>query len=825
MLILQKKIIPYTLVISVLLLFMMGTASATIYNDWFEDNSLNTSIWTWKVAPDRSYDEGTTRTGYLFVDATNNAELIQTGLGDYTNYTLETEVNSNLMDGNYEYIYMKMYNGTNSYSIRVSRSYGTRDIKSYNGASTINTAGGISAIDTENLKLRIKKVTDGSGTRLDFSYALDNGVWVPLTSSYSSAYSSFDNVSLLFDDGGALDSESYVNYFTFTDDDTGISIPAEPYVPPNYAVTVSETYRYINIDDVRLQNLTQLHEYLDYYHPPASDYLTEVSPGNWESKYAIFCLDGDNGKHFTIDADTFKVDNTIGSGSYSRRALIGNITIAPGTHLIGWDFSKNQRHEYTNTSETYDTTGYVWLSQPCSDVIFDTFRTVSIGRDYEASWPNADHIAVTGQTLEDITVYNTSTINYFHGSGNTYRNFSFSSAEPAHMGGFASLSFQNCLLENLYVNCPGSESSLGYGLWVYPVNSVVRDVNIVHAIYSGVNINGLATDTASRFENITVQESEHNNFEIQASNVTIDGYVGNNSKYHDIFTAGKQEDSITISGIRMYNWSSSHAGSHSLMIGEGTTDSLFMHGDIVGSGIYIFNSWDNVISNVTHVNNLVDSDSSNERSGIYVTRVTGQNFSETYNNTFVDIRTSNNGYKSIWHYYGHNIAYANVDTSNGIDFSTGNFSMLYPLNLRVLNTTNYSVSNALIAVDSLGTSMNYLGQQATTGYTNETGYLNASQMLYVADYLRDSSAGYTYYTFNATASKSGQTDSETSLNPDSTWLNSGGTLIALVLDVAGDEPAQQPDSETPTFTVTTFIVSSFVAASLAVSSFLNRRRK
>ena len=133
-----------------------------------------------------------------------------------------------------------------------------------------------------------------------------------------------------------------------------------------------------------------------------------------------------------------------------------------------------------------------------------------------------------------------------------------------------------------------------------------------------------------------------------------------------------------------------------------------------------------------------------------------------------------------------------VNTNNTVYSGAGNhnYTVLYPLNVRVLNTEGQPVDNAMITVTASTFSLNGFGETVTTAYTDSTGKLNESQLIYVADFLRDSSAGYTYYIVDVTASKDGETDSELAINPDATWRSSdidnlNGTLYILILDVEG----------------------------------------
>ncbi len=819
--------------------FVCSSASATVYNDWFDNSTLNTTIWNWTPEPDGSYDIDTSAPGYMVVTTSAEANLLQ--IGDYNNYpnsTLETEINAYVMasGSNYEHIRLVLNDSSgNKLFMRVQRDYANRVIRTYDGATRVATYTAAQA-DTYNLKLKIVKRTDGSTVNISTYYKLDTGDWVQqannrtITNDYNSCGLSFTGGSYF-----------YVNYFTFTDDDTGISIPVEPSTTIDYDITVSETYNYINIDDTRVDNLIQVYTWLNNWYDPgnADVYLTEATEGNWESKYAIFCLDGDNGKHFTIEADTFKVDNTIGSSYFPRKALIGNITIAPGTTVIGYDFDTDTLQNYTSSGDATDTTGSVWLSQPCSDVVLSNFRTVIFGDDKESSWPNPDFIEVTGQAYDNVTIYNTSTISYFEGANNTYTNFTFESGEASHMGAFASMSFDNCLLDGLYVNCTGSEGSLGYGLWLYPENSTIRNVLIDNAIYSGININGLAVadgvaakDVATIMDNITVKNSQHNGFEIQASNVTITNSSVESSKYHNYFTAGKQEDGNWLDNIVFDGMYSNDAGSHAIVVGEGTFNSAFKNFEIVGSGIYIFNSENNKFINVTHVNNLDNSDSANEQSGIYITKVTGQNFSSTNNNTFININTTNNNYKAIYHVYGDDEIYANVNTEDGIAFTDGDYTQMYPLNVRVLNSTGYPVQDAELTLTATTFGLDGLGNYFVNTTTDENGY--PVSPIYVPDYRRDSATGYTYYNLNTvSAEKDGESVTSAAFNPDETWYSidsssPNGTLITLTLDVTGlANDTYTIETQSESFVNPTFVAvgGGFAAGIFVISSWFNQRRK
>jgi len=276
------------------------------------------------------------------------------------------------------------------------------------------------------------------------------------------------------------------------------------------------------------------------------------------------------------------------------------------------------------------------------------------------------------------------------------------------------------------------------------------------------------------WSNITVVNSGHNSYDFHNVKHTIvtDIYGESPDEHNFLFTAGLSSSPST-ENITVYNFDFVNGG-----IAQQTniTDLTMINGIISGTGGGIITSCINsTFINVTH--SSVDS---------YYTI-----YQDSQGQTAQNVSIINCDTETINVVNGTDIKIINTNHTIGT-FTTGDYSVLYPLNIKVQNTTNYPVANAEITITTSGLSLNGYGSETTTAYTDSTGKLNASQQLYVADFLRDSSAGYTYYNLNTvTAEKAGQSDTSAAFNPDSTWysVNSSspnGTLITLTLDVPGE---------------------------------------
>ena len=294
------------------------------------------------------------------------------------------------------------------------------------------------------------------------------------------------------------------------------------------------------------------------------------------------------------------------------------------------------------------------------------------------------------------------------------------------------------------------------------------------------------------WSNISVVNSGHNSFDFHnVKHTTVDDIYGESPEEHNfLFTAGLASSPST-ENVTVYNFDFVNGG-----IAQQTniTDLTMINGTISGTGGGIITS----CINSTFIN--VSHSSGDSYYTIY---------QDSQGQTAKNVSIINCDTETINVVNGTENKIVNTNHTIGT-FASGNYSLFYPLNVQVINTTGNPVSDATVTLNLTTFGLNGLGEITSTGTTDSTGKLNTSQMLYVPDFNRDSSAGYTYYTVDVQASKDGQTDSELAINPDSSWYspdldNLNGTLITLTLDVEGTDALvisdYSPTDTTPTLTL------------------------
>jgi hypothetical protein len=311
----------------------------------------------------------------------------------------------------------------------------------------------------------------------------------------------------------------------------------------------------------------------------------------------------------------------------------------------------------------------------------------------------------------------------------------------------------------------------------------IRDVYINDTGWSSLLISGNSTNITA--ENITVGYSGHNGLDIHwatnvsVNNITITDSVSNNAivTYANVGTDYQTHD------ISVTDYYSANSGiDQGFKVGVAKNVTLTNYTSVNdGVGIGMFDC-DNV--------KLINGTITDAGVAISMTWYSAEEYS-TYNASFIDVNIINAG-TEINHYYADDTILANVNFSS-VDYNTGDYTVLYPLNVRVLNTTDYPVQDANLTLTVTTFGLDGLGEYFVNTTTDENGY--PVSPIYVPDYLYDGS--YTYYNLNTvTAEKSGESYTSSAFNPDSTWYSTdssepNGTLITLTLDVPGEggEPA------------------------------------
>jgi hypothetical protein len=322
---------------------------------------------------------------------------------------------------------------------------------------------------------------------------------------------------------------------------------------------------------------------------------------------------------------------------------------------------------------------------------------------------------------------------------------------------------------------------------------VITDCILNGSGWSSLNFALYGTDYPynGTISNITIENSGHNGIDVhRAANLSFnDIWVNNSDSNNYVVTSGVVEQATN--NIKITNSSSYNAGAGVGFLITYVSDCLFVNNyDDGNSGSSFSTLW---ALDTQFINCTGDS-------GIGLSRTENSPYPWSNN-----VSVINCGDTEIRNTYASDTKIVNSNASN-IVLTNGNYTLAYPINIKVENSTGYAIDNAQIDITTTGLSLNGYGSSTTTAYTDSTGKLNESQLIYVADFLRDSSTGYTYYTVDVQASKDGSTDSELAINPDSSWYspdldNLNGTLVTLTLDVEGSgEPMLAISDFTPTDT-------------------------
>jgi hypothetical protein len=327
-----------------------------------------------------------------------------------------------------------------------------------------------------------------------------------------------------------------------------------------------------------------------------------------------------------------------------------------------------------------------------------------------------------------------------------------------------------------------SPSTGAYGIQIVGDNNILSNISVNGTGWSGTNFVG----NNNTISDIFVTNTGHNGIEFSSNFSTLINAI---STYSDYYSGANEGNAYYIDGdgegypryheITMQNCTADHYTGTGLKIGYDAYNISLFNMDFSGYGIQ-FNGIENAIAkNITS-------------SGLYYGIQFGDGDIAYSNNiTIIDSNLQNTGF-GVNFANGTNVNFANVNLSS-IYFDSGNYTNLYPLNVRVLNTANYPVQNANLTLSVTTFGLDGLGNYFASVQTDENGYPESP--IYVPDYLKDSVAGYTYYNLNTvTAEKSGESDTSAAFNPDETWYSENssspnGTLIILTLDVEGEGEA------------------------------------
>jgi hypothetical protein len=496
----------------------------------------------------------------------------------------------------------------------------------------------------------------------------------------------------------------------------------------------------------------------------ASDAMVDHGSGVYEVKYQVYFYD--NGILQLRDNEL-----RVGFYSSSARSLWGRLD-SNNSRIVGWDSTGGTAktdlsgslptYRFTtgtnirNTELNYNSliwVGYSSTTSYCNDTVIQnvTNQYAKTGMQFFGY-----NISVDGLTIRDID-HSTRTSRYGISLSKVWN---------------SSIKNVNVINISEFTGLEGDDSTGSYGIqFDGGDNNTFENLYVDGCAYSGYNLQS----DYSTYINLTATNTHHNAVEFQVDNSILDGLTIDNNTIHGLFISRSVGGSnVTISNVTV---SDTGTGYSIRLLGE--------NAPLVGYNFSNVFADTGILSSATEDSNFIN--------------VTAPSIEFDYSTSDSSILSNNNNVinsdiATCTLQKAHDIRILNNNTNVIEDITPCNYSVLYPINVKVQNTTASPVSNAEITVTTTGLSLNGYGVETLTAYTDADGKLNESQQLYVADFLRDSSAGYTYYTVDIQASKDGETDSELAINPDSSWLSPDlsdlqGPLQTLTLNVAGtDEP-------------------------------------
>lgn len=467
----------------------------------------------------------------------------------------------------------------------------------------------------------------------------------------------------------------------------------------------------------------------------------------------------------------------LGEFQLSASGKKGGYFLMNGTEFIGWDFSENSRALGSNKPYFYcgenpdglfDYKGYVINSS------FDSFNkprwsdAESLVMDNVSFYNISSEVVViesANSTLTNIHVENGYGVSVTGTCNISIDGFSSQSTHdyrsPATSDPGLSINGDYITLSNFTINDTGWE---GLGLSHDSSYITIKNGVIRYAGHNGFDLHG---NNHVWIYNLTVENCTSNEFYITSAGT--DSGEGTHHIYAYDVTAGHGQyggDAFTIAGddsglepvfdIYGQNWTVTSACNNSIKI----------YGNVTNVTLNNFDSGDEI----AHYGLKLDATYGSPED----IKMIDSELHGNWNDAFLETSESyiaNCNFSDIYYY-----------------LYSGENTIMYPLNVRVLNSSSLPVENANLTLTITTFGLGGLGEYFVNVSTDENGYPKSP--INVPDYMRNAS-GCTYYNLNTvTAEKSGESDTSAALNPDETWysVNSSspnGTLITLTLDVAG----------------------------------------
>jgi hypothetical protein len=343
------------------------------------------------------------------------------------------------------------------------------------------------------------------------------------------------------------------------------------------------------------------------------------------------------------------------------------------------------------------------------------------------------------------------------------------------------ITISNCVVRDIGDTASG-DSSGSYGIQTEGMYNTVSNCSVDGVRYVAFNLKG----NYSTFEDLDARNATHNMIEAQASNsiyrrITIGNSVtGTDSALFTALQDDEGEGNVTFEDIIIEDSFKGSGGAIKIVSDGQFPLENYQYTNITSGYGHLYLSG---IKDVKFINVSMDFAGT-----FFQLEDVPSNASEKSRDVvFVDCNMTN-GSTSTYLGNSYNISFANTLTDEFNTFTDSNYTTLYPLNVRVINESGNPVSGATVALNLTTFGLNGMGEVSSTGITDSTGKLNISQRLYVPDFTRDSSTGYTYYTSNTVnVSKDGLYNESGAFNPDSTWYSANlsdlnGTPIILVLE-------------------------------------------
>jgi hypothetical protein len=504
-----------------------------------------------------------------------------------------------------------------------------------------------------------------------------------------------------------------------------------------------------------------------------ANWLNETSPGVWEF-YKIVLVYSD-ATFYINSTEATEVRFCLRRSSppqYSMYTRWNGSIIVEDTTLATYN-------KTTESYRDYDEDFIIAITN-ATDSTFHHLDRVYVG-DASGDGETTNDVVFTGNEIYNITygvvflAVDTANVsnNYFH--DNHYSTGCGIDSSEIDNGIFINNTMIN-------VSDRDTETTSTYAFQVEGSNNYIRDLLIDNVAYSGINIIG----NNNTLIDITVNDSAHNSIEFQCTNSSLTDFYINGCNDNGLFSSVDSGDGYPAVGYNtISNGTIIEDGSgYCINFGTGTHNVNVSNITMSGDGILLMNTYDSIFRSISQV---VSGDY-----GINIYYL-GTQWGVSQNNTFIDCNLIGNSITDYGHSNCTKSILANVNFST-VYFVNGNYTVMYPLNVRVLNSTGYSVQNAELALTVTTFGLDGLGNYFVNTTTDENGY--PVSPIYVPDYRRDSATGYTYYNLNTvSAEKDGESVTSAAFNPDETWYSidsssPNGTLITLTLDVAGEgEPS------------------------------------